>query len=347
MTLMPLLKATVSASRRCLALAVPLVFLMSAWGGGQAEGRFPAAGLGGHGAGSPGLPIDPSTVAPAVPGFASRRVSATSEQPAGPFEVGAFRTACGYSHTASDDPIVYPGQPGRSHSHTFFGNTGTNADSNSDLIANSGNSTCRGGIINRSAYWVPTMVDTRTSAAVNPEESIFYYKTGYNGVRPADVRPFPPGLRIIAGDATNRSPEGQFRFQCHNNSQWVGQTFPNCPVGDELVVVIFFPQCWDGTHLDSPDHKSHMAYPQGSCPASHPVPLPEITFNIHYRVTEAGQVAHWRLSSDTYTGPAGYSAHGDWWNGWDPTVMQRWVQNCANLSMDCHAHLLGSGLQMF
>jgi Domain of unknown function (DUF1996) len=29
---------------------------------------------------------------------------------------------CPFSHTSTDDPIVYPGQPGRSHAHTFFGN---------------------------------------------------------------------------------------------------------------------------------------------------------------------------------------------------------------------------------
>jgi hypothetical protein len=37
------------------------------------------------------------------------------------------RTACQFSHMAFDDPIVYPGQPGKSHLHVFFGNTGTNA----------------------------------------------------------------------------------------------------------------------------------------------------------------------------------------------------------------------------
>lgn len=28
---------------------------------------------------------------------------------------------CYFSHISADDPIVYPGQPGVSHSHTFFG----------------------------------------------------------------------------------------------------------------------------------------------------------------------------------------------------------------------------------
>lgn len=38
--------------------------------------------------------------------------------------------------------------------------------------------------------------------------------------------------------------------------------FPNrpCPVG--IMVNQRFPTCWDGVNLDSPDHMSHMAYPE-------------------------------------------------------------------------------------
>ena len=38
--------------------------------------------------------------------------------------VGQFVLRCGYSHSLTDDPIVFPGQPGASHLHDFFGNTG-------------------------------------------------------------------------------------------------------------------------------------------------------------------------------------------------------------------------------
>jgi hypothetical protein len=43
--------------------------------------------------------------------------------------------------------------------------------------------------------------------------------------------------------------------------------------------------CWDGKNLDSPDHKSHVAYPEsgtfetgGTCPKSHPVKIPQILY---------------------------------------------------------------------
>src|SRR5215210_801771 len=44
-------------------------------------------------------------------------------------EQGVFATLCRFSHQAPDDPIVFPGQAGKSHLHTFFGNTTTSAGS--------------------------------------------------------------------------------------------------------------------------------------------------------------------------------------------------------------------------
>lgn len=264
---------------------------------------------------------------------------------------GAFRTVCEPTHMANDDPIVFPGQPGRSHLHTFFGNAGVNAHSTAISIRTTGNSSCRGGTLNRSAYWVPSMVDTRTNVAVMPRGSNFYYKTGYRGVRPQDVRPFPAGLRMIAGTPMNSTPgdpygSNAWRFHCHAAGNGHGPSIPNCAPGDDMVQEVFFPQCWDGVNLDSADHKSHMAYANGSnpgCPASHPVPLPEITFNIFYPVTNANEPTHWRLSSDMYNGPAGYSSHADWWNGWDQATMETFVRTCNNQALDCKSHLLGDG----
>lgn len=359
--------ARLVSSQRRWSSVLPLVALTVACGGGSEADAGNLAGGGSPSASSAPSP-SPSSSSPSVSrpvagtsgllaevasfpkgaaGATAERMSATAERPSSSDGTGNFRTTCDYSHMAYDDPIVFPGQPGRAHLHAFFGNTAVTAYSTSESIAQSGNSTCRGGTLNRSAYWVPAMIDMRSRTPVQPQESMFYYKTGYNGVRPADVRPFPAGLRMIAGDPSNRSPSGHFRYYCYNNPSMRGSTFPNCPVGDDLVTEIWFPQCWDGVNMDSPDHKSHMAYPRGGCPASHPVALPEITFNIHYRVTQPNQTAHWRMSSDTYDGPPGYSSHGDWWNGWQQTALEDWVRNCNNPGVDCHAHLLGNGQQIF
>ena len=39
------------------------------------------------------------------------------------------------------------------------------------------------------------------------------------------------------------------------------RTFPAGPCPYGLRINNFFPTCWDGVNLDSPDHKSHVAYP--------------------------------------------------------------------------------------
>ncbi len=48
------------------------------------------------------------------------------------------------------------------------------------------------------------------------------------------------------------------------------QDFANCPAGTMLESYLDFPQCWNGTDLDSAD-KSHMAYPgRGRVPLDPP-----------------------------------------------------------------------------
>jgi hypothetical protein len=284
------------------------------------------------------------------PGVSIKEIGTTSEQPNPDPEIGAFRTSCLFSHMNFDDPIVFPGQPGKAHLHAYFGNTAVNASSTAESIRNSGNSTCRGGIANRTAYWVPAVIDGNGNP-VQPESGQFYYKTGYEGIAPAEVKPFPQGLRMIAGDAKSAGP-GQPRayWACHENYIGHPSAIPTCPVGDRVVMMVQFPQCWDGKNLDSSDHKSHMSYPvNGDCPSTHPVAIPEISFNIYYKVNESTDSSRWRLSSDMYDPslPGGYSAHADYFEGWDREVAETFVKNCNTASMDCHSHLLGDGRMIY
>ncbi len=299
--------------------------------------------------------IDTAKIPKGAVGFSTDQLAVTTELPGASDGTGAFRTVCEFSHMAFDDPIVYPGQPGRSHLHAFFGNTGTNANSTATSIAGTGNSTCRGGTINRTAYWAPAVIDTKDGTPVTPGSMISYYKTGYAGINPSSVQPMPAGLRMIAGDSTSKAPilGGLTSFTCMDNIIGTGGKTTNlpttCPVGNTIWATVIFPQCWDGANLDSPDHKSHMAYPSdGSCPADHPVALPEVTLNVLYYVTDAAALARWRLASDSYdaTIPAGYSIHADWFNGWKPDIMSEFVRNCDQPAKDCHAHLLGNGQRM-
>ncbi|MGK2954011.1 MAG: DUF1996 domain-containing protein [Thiobacillus sp.] len=275
-------------------------------------------------------------------------LAATVYQPT-PTTTGAFREPCAFSHMSFDDPIVFPGQPGRSHLHTFTGNDQASASSTGDSLSEAGNSTCAGGTLNRTAYWMPSLIDIRTGQPIVPTSTNFYYKLGYYGVKAGTVQPFPRGLRMIAGDSKNASPvtDPHVGLECVSGGGH-RPAIPSCAVGDDLNVAVLFPQCWDGKNLDSPDHKSHMAYATGSgCPSTHPVPLPEIALNVHYKVSEANSGGFWKLSSDDYSGPGGYSLHADWFNGWDADTNKAFLAGCINRNMDCHDYLLGDGRMLY
>jgi hypothetical protein len=296
--------------------------------------------------------VNRDTIPTGSSGFSTFRLSPTSEPVGASDGTGAFRTVCDFSHMNFDDPIVYPGQPGRAHLHAYFGNTGVNAASTAASIRTTGSSTCRGGTANRTAYWVPAMVDTSTDDAVAPDEMVVYYKSGYGGVAPADVRAMPTGLRMIAGDMASVAPQSHVHWECEDLG-YASRTdqIPDCAPGDRVLMMLEFPQCWDGVNLDSANHKSHLAYPTGrGCPSSHPVAIPVITYNVYTEVGPGQDTADWRLSSDTIDDPdlpGGYSAHGDWFDGWDAGVRDAWIRNCVQAAADCHAHLVGDGRAMY
>jgi hypothetical protein len=291
-------------------------------------------------------------VKPAI-GYSELRIQPTTEQP--PIQGGAFRVTCTTSHMSNDDPLIYPNQPGAAHHHTFFGNTTTNAKSDLMTFSSTGNSTCNGGIMNRSAYWVPSMIDTNTNAPIVPDGSLFYYKTGDFSEAPSATITTPPkGLRMITGNAKATTADAAVGlYTCitaAGTTPWK-PNIVNCAVGDTMQLHIDFPQCWDGVNLDSPDHKSHMSHRENvagapaRCPSTHPVMIPSITLNINYKITVPNQTVNWRLASDNYatTSPGGYSTHADWVNGWDEKFMAGIIKNCLQRNADCHAHLLGDG----
>lgn len=302
--------------------------------------------------------VDISKNIPQAIGYSELRAQPTTELPTSTAERGAFRIVCTASHMSNDDPIVYPNQPGAAHHHTFFGNTSTNAKSDLAHLDITGNSTCTGGNMNHSAYWIPSMIDTATNQPIKPDSAIFYYKSW--AVPDRFITQPPKGLRMITGNSkASNAATSDGRYSCvtpstGNGTPW-SQTIPNCATGTFLLMQIAFPQCWDGVNLDSPNHKDHMAQADLSlttankCPASHPVAIPAIAVSFNFNVITANQTKNWRLASDNYANstPGGYSAHADWVNGWDEKVMAGFVKNCLNKALDCHAHLLGDGRMFF
>jgi lysophospholipase L1-like esterase len=303
---------------------------------------------------------------------------------AAPDTVGAFRFICGAGQLLYDDPIVYPGEPGRSHLHQFYGNLLANGNSTYTSLRLTGDSTCsssglqdgNGVAANRSAYWMPAMM---VGAKVwQPDYVSIYYKQRPN-TDPIVSNPahsqyrgkaiqLPNGLRFIFGYdmLTGTTPTGALWYNCSGAGavsakySTITTAMANCPVGAQMGAVIQAPECWDGVNIDSSNHRNHVSYSSYGtwgylkCPTTHPYVIPTFTLGAWYTVTQAvkdafnANNASVRLVSDDMhpSEPKGKTFHADFFMAWDPTVHDMWWNNCINKLLNCSAGQLGNGKQL-
>jgi hypothetical protein len=255
-------------------------------------------------------------------------VIAVGVWPAGAAVTGSFKVDCKFVKTAPDDPLVFPGKPGASHDHTFFGNVGISAYSTADSLAGVASSCAHN---DRSAYWIPTLY--QNGKPINPSSMIAYYENRFSGG--AQVETFPPGFAMIFGNK-NATTVAQLNvhitFGCGGNTQLGSEVPASCPSGS-IQVRFMWPSCWDG-QLGG-DAASHMSFaPGGACTAKFPHRMPTIRTNIVYPVgTTTGTLA--------FSSGSVYSVHEDFFNGWDPAVLQGLVTDCLNAGKAC-AHFTGT-----
>ncbi|THV02678.1 hypothetical protein K435DRAFT_775460, partial [Dendrothele bispora CBS 962.96] len=111
----------------------------------------------------------------------------------------------------------------------------------------------------------------------------------------------------------------------------------SCPSG--IRSQINFPSCWDGVNVDSEDHRSHVAFlstgpDNGTClDPSYPVTLPRIFMEVYWytqafddRRNEAFTPSQPFVFSNG--DPTGYGYHADFFNGWNPAVLQHALTSC-------------------
>lgn len=183
-----------------------------------------------------------------------------------------------------------------------------------------------------------------------------------------DVQAFPEGFAMIAGNPSYRNftgpkpdaplsswptdPTDQFflqqralGFNCLNyaktpEASLYRHTFPdkddmdaNCK--DGLRLELAFPSCGKKGVLDSPDHRSHVAYPslvkEGNCPDGFDVHYPFLFFETIWATNQfAGEDGEFVLSTGD---PVGTSYHGDFIMGWESAdFLQQALDTCKNPS---------------
>ena len=251
-----------------------------------------------------------------------------------------FSVLCTPSHQLADDPIVYPGEPGAAHMHQFIGNPSTNAFSTFDSMrAAQAKVKCElhndtGG------YWVPTL--HKPDGTLVPVKQAFFYYRGPKGVAqiPFSAGPPPQGLKMIAGGNTLNPPkpdmaQRSLSWSCVDSGPFYTQP-PDCTSVNKLFRAhIHFPSCWNGWQLDSSDHRSHMAYlTNGTCPSTHPVRIPKISFHVVYSLKN-GKGTYLSSDHEVPGAPAGTALHADFWNTWDQAVLQKAVTKCINADKSC------------
>lgn len=251
---------------------------------------------------------------------------------------GIFSVNCPYSHTLPDDPLVLPGHAGHAHSHDFACNRGTNAFSTVESLTAAVEGTTADQPGDTSAAWWPTLY--QNGVALKPKAVFTYYDAG----QLTSLRAFPPGLKIIAGNAgaVNLQDRRVTSWGCVGEPKTAGTQEPpeTCPT--LMVLRINFPNCMKSTlDLDSADHKAHMAYSwvDGSpaeCPASHPVGTVALDIGIRWEVPEP----HGTL---TLSSGLPRTAHADYIHSWNQRVFTTRFQNCILAGVKCGTRQGGIG----
>jgi hypothetical protein len=205
----------------------------------------------------------------------------------------AFVVTCIRSHQAKDDPILFPGTPGASHLHSFFGNRSTKASSSvADMLQ--ADTSCEDPQ-DTAAYWVPAPGADRLRA---------YYDAG--DAESASVRAYPAAMMGIAGDPEVQAPGVQVvAFRCGelgdgpDATQWEAVAPKSCSVGVPIV-----------------------RYSFGQC---------ESTTTRRLSPCQPGQTPKYvrlRLLMEFQSSAHGLGPHADFWNTWDQDRLEQLVATC-------------------
>ena len=136
---------------------------------------------------------------------------------------------------------------------------------------------------------------------------------------------------MLAGNpvATEAQPLSVVAWTCGAGIER-STTPPTCPAGRNVRLVVTFPDCWDGQHTDSDNHRDHVGYSTaGTCPAGLPIAIPQLQFSVEYPVAGEVEGTLELASGGQLTG------HADFLDGWDPDKLAREIRLCLHRGVVC------------
>ena|SRR3712207_4471477 len=146
----------------------------------------------------------------------------------------------------------------------------------------------------------------------------------------------PDGRPIVTWSCGRDTPAATRPYDCGTFREPTSAT-------DGLIARVDFPSCWDGMSLDTPDHRSHVVYPDArGCPSHHPRAIPRLSVRIHTGVWDpcAGlrpcgpddptDTLRLTLSSGSYE-----TLHVDIWNTWHQSRLDRLTDACLRAGKKC------------
>ena len=273
------------------------------------------------------------------------------------FPEGAFRLTVNVAKFERIDPIVFPGEDEAGHLHMIWGNTELTGHSTHESLIASGHSTGQGDMINRSAYWTPALLFGDTAWV--PDHISNYYKmiSANHKNHPRGITEqvqMPAGLKMVFGNTMMADGPSKFvEFVVFSDTQqFKSNVFSDVTheikPGRKFGINIVAPNCWNG-ELDSPDHRSHLVYPEwnpagyATVPDTHPIMIPQITYKPFWTVPEGVDLTTLRSSSDMPGMPPISNMHGDFMDGWHPEAAKAWFENALMRQLNCSSCDFGDG----
>ncbi|KAF5026727.1 hypothetical protein F66182_1145 [Fusarium sp. NRRL 66182] len=216
------------------------------------------------------------------------------------------------------DPIVFPGEHGKSHLHSFFGSDAVTVNTKTTAELQKGCTNAQNPN-DLSIYWIPTPLYTADGQNYEPIP-VSRFSAYYNlGETPAEV-PIPNDLQMVAGNANAQTPDemvadAKAEWMCESMSVPLDANgFPSSTCDTHLQQLIYFPQCVNEQTLETAYKSSSYGTPN-YCPEGSKS-MPQLRFSIRYDLR--------KVLPDGWSGEApvklacgnAHCSHADFINGW-------------------------------